>query len=105
MVRDGIQVPDDLAVQPKLASNLVHYLDAFYDLDTERNHGQGLSRIPWSAITHYGDYYGLDHDELQYFIRGMDDALLEHMAKTRGGSNGGGSTGAVTVVQRPPRPD
>jgi hypothetical protein len=103
MKRDGIEIPEDIATQPILPSNLIGYLDAFYDLDTERSHGQhGLTRIPWSKITRYGEFYRYDLDELHFFIRRMDDALLEDMAK---GGKGGGSAGAGETVQRPPRPD
>lgn len=102
MKRDGVDLPDNIAQQPKLASNLLGYLDAFYDLDTERNHGNGLMRIPWSRITAYGEHYGHDLEELHFFVRRMDDALLEQMTKERGN---GGSTGPGTTVQRPPRPD
>lgn len=102
MKRDGIEIPEDISHQPILPANLLGYLDAFYDLDTERNHSNGLARIPWSAITRYGEFYRYDLDELHFFIRRMDDALLEQMAR---GMKGGGSSGAGEVVQRPPRPD
>jgi hypothetical protein len=102
MRRDGIQIPEDIATQPTLPSNLLGYLDAFYDLDTERNHGQGLARIPWSKITYYGEFYRYDLDELHYFIRKMDDALLADMAE---GLKSGRSAGSGETVQRPPRPD
>ena len=102
MRRDGIEIPEDIKKQPTLPANLLGYLDAFYDLDTERNHGQGLARIPWSKITYYGEFYRYDLDELHFFIRRMDDALLEDMAK---GMKRGGSSGSGETVQRPPRPD
>lgn len=104
MRRDGVAIPEHIQKQPTLQANLVCYLDAFYDLDTERSHAQGLTRIPWSAIMRYGEFYSYhDLDELLFFIRRMDDALLEQMA-TKGGTSGG-SDGTVQVVQRAPRPD
>lgn len=102
MERDGVPLPDNIANQPTLQSNLVGYLDAYYDLDTERSHNMGLVKIPWSAITAYGEFYGFDHDELHYFVREMDDALIAQMA---GEKTGGGSSSTSEVVQRPPRPD
>jgi hypothetical protein len=102
MKRDGIEVPDNVANQPVLQGNLIGYLDAFYELDTERSHGFALARIPWSKIVGYGERYGFDIEELVFFIRKMDDAHLEQMKKS--GSNGG-TTGTRETVQRPPRPD
>lgn len=106
MKRDGIKPPENIAHQPRLRSNLLCYLDAFYDLDTERSHLQGQhGRIPWSAITLYGEHYGYDLDELHFFIRRMDDALLDDMVRRKAGGGGSGSNGLVEVVGRPPRPD
>ena len=102
MKRDGIPIPEDLSNAPTLPLSLVGYLDAFYELDTERHHGQGLMRIPWSAIVRYGQYYGYNVDELLFFIRRMDDAHLENMRKK---VSDGGSQGLSQVVRRPPRPD
>jgi hypothetical protein len=102
MKRDGVPIPDDLAVVPTLPLGLVGYLDAFYELDTERHHGQGLMRIPWGSIVRYGQHYGYNVDELLFFIRRMDDAHLENMRKR---TSNGGSEGLSQVVRRPARPD
>jgi hypothetical protein len=102
MKRDGIEVPDNVAKQPVLQGNLIGYLDAFYELDTERSHGLALVRIPWSRIVQFGVHYGFDVEELVFFIRKMDDALLEQLRKTKGD---GGTPGTREVVHRPPRPD
>lgn len=88
MIRDGIQPVGRLADKPKLPTGLILYYEAFFDLDTERNHGMGLASIPWSAIVRYGDYYELDIDELLYMVRAMDNAHLERLAReTKGGKN------------------
>lgn len=100
MKRDGIAVPENLATQPLLQADLICYLEAFYDLDTERNHGWNLARIPWSRIVKYGLHYGYDIEELLFFIRKMDDAHLEHLR-----NNNGGASGTREMVHRPPRPD
>lgn len=102
MARDGVEIPQNLADQPTLIGDLLCYLDAFYELDTERAHGVGLVRIPWSAIVRYGRHYGYDVEELVFFIRRMDDA---HLDKLRAGAQDGGSTGTGEIVHRPPRPD
>lgn len=102
MERDGVELPANLATQPLLPVGLVTFIEAFYDLDTERNHGMSLTRIPWSRIVAYGEHYGYDVDELVFFIREMDDAHLDRLAKE---SKGGGAGGTDQTVYRPPRPD
>jgi len=102
MRRDGVEIPEQIAKQPTVTVDLLCYLDAFYELDTERAHGLALVRIPGSAIRAYAREYRFDRDELVYFIRKMDDA---HLDKLRAESGNGGSTGSGEVVQRPPRPD
>ena len=88
MIRDGVKPVGRISNRPKLPTGLILYYEAFFDLDTERNHGMGLASIPWSAIVHYGAYYELDTDELIYFIRAMDNAYLERLARdTKSGKN------------------
>lgn len=101
MKRDGAEVPENIAQQPTITGDLLCYLEAFYELDTERAHGHTLVRIPWSAIVRYGRHYGFYIEELLFFIRKMDDALLYKMQA----SSNAGSSGLSQVVQRPPRPD
>jgi len=102
MKRDGIELPDNVATQPMLQANLLCYLDAFYELDTERDHGMVPGPIPWSSIVAYGERYRFDIEELVFFVRKLDDA---HLSKVRNGSANGGTPGTGTTVQRPPRPD
>lgn len=109
MERDGAAPPQVLTDQPRLPVSLLMYLEAFYELDTERAHtvtmhGMTVARIPWSSIVKYGRHYGYDVDELLFFVRKMDDAHLEHLASRQGGGSAG-SAGSREVVQRPPRPD
>lgn len=108
MERDGAATPQVLSQQPRLPLNLLMFLEAFYELDTERTHtvtmtGMSVARIPWSKIVQYAEHYGYEVDEFLYFMRKMDDAHLERL--TSQGGTDGGSTGSRTVVQRPPRPD
>lgn len=106
MQRDGVPLPEVIAQQPTLPLTLLCFLEAFYELDTERSHAQGsLSRIPWSSIIGYARHYGMDEDETLFFIRSMDDAHLENLAAQIIGGDGGRPAGTRTVVQRPPRPD
>lgn len=88
MIRDGVKPVGRIAEKPKLPTGLILYYEAFFDLDTERNHGMGLASIPWSAIVYYGQYYGLDVDELIYFIKAIDNAHLERLAReSKSGKN------------------
>jgi hypothetical protein len=102
MERDGVELPKQISNQPVLTNDLLVYLDAFYELDTERSHGMSLVRIPWSSIVNYGDRYGFDITELVFFVRKMDDAHLDNL---RSKTANGGSSGTREMVQRPPRPD
>ena len=99
MQRDGVAVPANIVNQPSLPIDLIIYLDAFYDLDTDRNYE--LGRIPWSKILRYGEHYDMNTEDLFFFIRKMDDAHLANKAS----KTNGGSQGPRTPVQRPPRPD
>lgn len=105
MERDGVALPVEMVERPKLKKNLLGYLEAFYDLDTERHHGQGLMRIPWSKIVNYARYYGMNVEETVFFIRRMDDAHIAKLAKRSTDTNGTGSPGVSEVVRRSPRPD
>lgn len=88
MIRDGVAIPDKIKNKPKINTALSLYYEAFYDLDTERSHGMGLTSIPWSAIVFYASHYELNTDELLYFIRKMDTAHLERLAREmKSGSN------------------
>lgn len=102
MQRDGIAVEGALGEKPELQANLVCYMEAFYDLDTERHHGMGFMRIPWSRIVYYARFNGMPLDETIHFIRHMDDAHIAELAKA---SKNGGSARPGEVVQRPPRPN
>jgi hypothetical protein len=81
-LRTGQPIPDRILNAPMLRQGLVFYLEAFFDLDSERSQGMGLGRIPWIAITQYAEYYGLDDeqtDSLLYFIKALDSAHLQRI--------------------------
>jgi hypothetical protein len=74
----GLPLPDFIANAPKLEIGLQFFLQAFFDLDTERSHSMGVTMIPWSSIKDYAVTYELndeDTEDLIYLIRQMD---LEH---------------------------
>lgn len=86
-LRSGMQIPDRIKNAPVLRFGLQFYLQAFFDLDSERSQGFGLGRIPWLAIKSYAVFYELDEEQsdcLIYFIRAMDSAHLKNVeAKTK----------------------
>lgn len=72
---------------PELDAGLQLYIDAFYDLSTERPSGMGFSRVPWSKIVKYADVYGFtgqQREALIHHIRSIDNYLIEQSKKTGG---------------------
>lgn len=88
--RNGQPLPDRIANAPELFTGLELYLEAFFELDTERSHGMGITMIPWSSIKFYCQAYKLSSEQaedLVYFIRSMDIAhtkRLSDKAKSNG---------------------
>lgn len=81
-MRRGQPVPDRIANAPELQIGLQLYLQAFFDLDSERSHGNGLTPIPWSSIKDYCVANELDDDqteEMFYFVKRMDGAHLNRL--------------------------
>lgn len=73
-------------MEPKLRWGLDFYLTAFFDLDTERSHGTGWQRIPWSSIHRYALFYELGEDQtdcLILFIQRMDLAHIDRLEEKR----------------------
>lgn len=74
MIRQAIQtgqpVPERIANRPELEQGNMFYLQAFFDLDTERYQGfNGPGRIPWSAMVAYAKHYGLFSYEVDDFVQ------------------------------------
>jgi hypothetical protein len=82
--RSGEPMPDRIANAPELDLGLEVYLQAFFDLDSERSHGMGLMPIPFTAVLQYARLYDFDEEQtedLLYFIRRMDNANLARLDK------------------------
>lgn len=78
----GQPLPDRIANAPELITGLELYLQAFFDLDCERSHGMGLTRIPWSSIKDYAIAFDFDSrqtEDLFYYIRALDFANLIYL--------------------------
>lgn len=78
----GNPIPDRIKNKPILKDGLEIYLDAFFDLDTERSHGMGLTRIPQSKVREYAKDHGWDKEQaynLSYFVTFMDAEHLKRL--------------------------
>lgn len=76
-------LPKVILEAPQLFSGLEIYFQAFFDLDTERSHGMGLTPIPWSAILRYARYQELDEEQtedLLHYVRAMDNFNLNRLS-------------------------
>lgn len=83
-MRFGEPLPERIANAPELINGLQVYLQAFLDLDAERNHALSLSPIPWASINEYSKAYEFDEEQtedLLYFIRKMDNEHLKRLSK------------------------
>jgi hypothetical protein len=72
--QNGEPMPERIANAPELKLGLQLYLNAFLDLDSERE----LGPIPWSSISNYARTFGFDEEQtadLFYFVRKTDNAV------------------------------
>lgn len=83
-MRSGNPLPKRIAEAPELRPHLLLYIQAFFDLDSERSHAMAPTAIPWSKIKDYANAYSFDEEEtedLLFFIRKMDVDHLARIAK------------------------
>ena len=69
---------------PELNLGLQIYLQAFFDLESERPAGFSLSRSPGFAVRRYAKDYDFDEEQfeaLDVFIRIMDNAYIDYCNK------------------------
>lgn len=81
LIKDGKPLPEWYTNAPTLPSSLNLYLQAFFDLDSERSYGFGPGPIPWGAIAGYASIYKFDEEQsanLVYYIKRMDAAFLKY---------------------------
>jgi hypothetical protein len=76
-----------LVNKPELHERLQPYWDAFWCLDADRQVGMGgASRIPWTAMDRYAQRHELEGDDflrLEYLLRRMDTAYLNHIKRKK----------------------
>ena len=91
-IRSGQAIPDRIANAPELEMGLQLYLQAFFDLDSERTHGMSLSPIPWTSIAAYARAFEFDEEQTEdlfYFVRKLDSEHLKKLdAKAKAANNG-----------------
>lgn len=81
-IANGRPISDRILNAPQLESYLALYFEAYYHLDTGRNHGYGICKIAWEKIEDYAERNGFDEiqtEDLHYFIRKMDDAVCKKL--------------------------
>lgn len=81
-IREGRPIPDRIQNAPILPEYLKLYLQAFYELDTERIH----QYIPFSAILRYAKFYDFDREQTEnliYYIRQIEKELESKKSKSK----------------------
>lgn len=80
----GQPIPDFIKNKPELDIGLDIYLQAFFDLDSERTHAFGPAGIPTTSMLQYAKAFKFDDeqtDDLVYFLRQMDTENLKRVKK------------------------
>lgn len=75
-------LPTNIQNAPELETGLQLYLQAFFDLDSERSHAFSLVRIPSSAVRAYAYEFDFDEEQtelLTFYIEQMDGAHLKRL--------------------------
>jgi len=83
-LRAGQPLPDSIANAPVLNMGLQLYIQAFFDLDSERNHGAAPTAIPWSSMAAYADAYDFDaeqREDLFTYVKAMDASHLKRISE------------------------
>jgi len=79
-IREGKPIPDRIQNAPILPNYLIMYLQAFYELDTERIH----QYIPFSSILRYAKFYEFDREQTEnliYYIRQIEKEIEKKKLK------------------------
>lgn len=84
--RSGEPLPDRIENAPQLFEGLSLYFDAFFDLDTTRNHTFGFVRISILDVKEYAQAWEFDPEQtatLLYVIPRMDTDCIEYLKGRR----------------------
>jgi hypothetical protein len=80
----GVAVPEDFLSPPELPPMSQVFLEAFWDLSTERSIGMSVGAIPLSRVLVVAEWYGLDEDNtrtLFQVVRVLDRLYLAQVNK------------------------
>lgn len=83
--KTGQPLPDKIANKPQPTFGLELFLEAFYELSSDRPSGLGVGQIPFTAICQYADEYGFkgeQREDLFYFIRAIDRAIVKILQRS-----------------------
>lgn len=81
-IRAGQPIPERIANSPELYVGLELFLNAFFDLDSERQTGYVIGPIPWSKIREYAVAYEFDEDlaeDLFYYVKALDNSHMKRL--------------------------
>jgi len=76
-------IPERMQNKSDLFIGLELYYNAFFELDTERNHTMGLVKIPRSKIVEYAKEYDFTYEQkedLIFYITRMDKAHMKRLS-------------------------
>jgi len=94
-VRQSLQtrhvLPDAIRNAPELNKGLQIFLQAFFDLDTERPVSLEIGRIPYFKVKKYGKSLGYKKQDLRYFIDVINRLDLAYVKKQNGKSSDAGA--------------
>lgn len=79
-------IPSPLLNRPDITPEIAWYLDAFFLLNSSRQTGMSVGRIPLSEVTNYALVFGTIGDDLKDFcsiISRLDAAYLEWVDKKK----------------------
>lgn len=82
----GLELPDRIVNAPELDEAFEFYVDAFWELSTERQFGMGIGPIPITAMQAYARHYEMDDEEefdFVYFIKAMDATYIKEQTEKK----------------------
>ncbi len=82
-----IELPERIVNSPELLFGSDIWLNAFLDLDSNRNLGFGIGPIPFNSIIEYGKFFHFSerqNQDLVYYVRRMDAEYLKKMTNKYG---------------------
>lgn len=86
--RFGEPLPERIKNKPRLGLGLDIFLDAFFDLEYDRNWLVGTVAQPlpisWGTLQKYAEIYefsGILRDDLLYLVRALDNAYINYINK------------------------